>query len=195
MTRSFASPPKAMFMGCLAGPRRLISRTRSTLASAIAVLAPKLMASACRCGRAFETVNRSISSGSKHPVLRRSGWTWPKPVAPRQPFAARCGWMNGASISAGGREIARQSFARRELDGGEKALETAARKLSMPSVDEMLAKLGAAEISGRQIVGAVYPRILEKEPDIAQLGAQNGESPRACRRRPGQSALCLRPVL
>ncbi len=75
-----------------------------------------------------------------------------------------------------GREIARQSFARRELDGGEKALETAARKLSMPSVDEMLAKLGAAEISGRQIVGAVYPRILEKEPDIAQLGSLNGQS-------------------
>ncbi len=73
-----------------------------------------------------------------------------------------------------GREIARQSFTRRELDGGEKALETAARKLSMPSVDEMLAKLGAAEISGRQIVGAVYPRILEKEPDIAQLGSLNG---------------------
>jgi (p)ppGpp synthase/HD superfamily hydrolase len=40
----------------------------------------------------------------------------------------------------------------------------------------MLAKLGAAEISGRQIVGAVYPRILEKEPDIAQLGAQNGKA-------------------
>ncbi len=75
-----------------------------------------------------------------------------------------------------GREIARQSFARRELDGGEKALETAARKLSMPSVDEMLAKLGAAEISGRQIVGAVYPRILEKEPDFSQLGSMNGTS-------------------
>ena len=75
-----------------------------------------------------------------------------------------------------GRAIARQSFARRELDGGEKALETAARKLSMPSVDDMLEKLGSAEISGRQIVASVYPGIIEAEPETAQLQSANGSA-------------------
>ncbi|RMH23146.1 MAG: bifunctional (p)ppGpp synthetase/guanosine-3',5'-bis(diphosphate) 3'-pyrophosphohydrolase, partial [Gemmatimonadetes bacterium] len=62
-----------------------------------------------------------------------------------------------------GREVLRQSFARRELDGGQKALETAARKLAFNSVDDMLAKVGAGELSGREVVGAVYPGIVAAE--------------------------------
>ncbi|MEM7523660.1 MAG: RelA/SpoT AH/RIS domain-containing protein, partial [Pseudomonadota bacterium] len=70
-----------------------------------------------------------------------------------------------------GRDIARQAFEKRSLDGGEKALETAARKLGLGSIDALLAALGAAEISGRRVVGAVYPGILEQEPELPEEDA------------------------
>ncbi|MEM7269112.1 MAG: bifunctional (p)ppGpp synthetase/guanosine-3',5'-bis(diphosphate) 3'-pyrophosphohydrolase [Pseudomonadota bacterium] len=75
-----------------------------------------------------------------------------------------------------GANVARQSFLRRELDGGDKALETAARKLKFNSVDDMLAQLGAGDISGRDVVAAVYPRILESEPDESPVLDANGRS-------------------
>ncbi|MEM7545975.1 MAG: bifunctional (p)ppGpp synthetase/guanosine-3',5'-bis(diphosphate) 3'-pyrophosphohydrolase [Pseudomonadota bacterium] len=62
-----------------------------------------------------------------------------------------------------GREIARQAFERRKLDGGQKALETATRKLGLGSVDNLLAVLGAGEISGRQVAAAVYPAIVAED--------------------------------
>ena len=73
-----------------------------------------------------------------------------------------------------GREVIRNSFERRGLDGGEKALATAARKLAFSTVDDMLAKLGAGELSGRQIVGAVYPGIVEAEPEVEPVSELNG---------------------
>ncbi|MEO0363124.1 MAG: RelA/SpoT AH/RIS domain-containing protein, partial [Pseudomonadota bacterium] len=62
-----------------------------------------------------------------------------------------------------GREIARRAFERRELDGGEKALETGARKLGLATVDALLAALGRSELTGRRVVAAVYPGILDQE--------------------------------
>ncbi|MFV0472731.1 MAG: RelA/SpoT family protein [Pikeienuella sp.] len=62
-----------------------------------------------------------------------------------------------------GKEIARLAFERRKLDGGAKALQTAARKLGYGAVETMLAALGAAELSGRRLVGAVYPGMIENE--------------------------------
>ncbi|QIE56397.1 bifunctional (p)ppGpp synthetase/guanosine-3',5'-bis(diphosphate) 3'-pyrophosphohydrolase [Pikeienuella piscinae] len=62
-----------------------------------------------------------------------------------------------------GKEIARLAFERRKLDGGSKALQTAARKLGFAAVENLLAALGAAELSGRRLVAAVYPGILETE--------------------------------
>lgn len=62
-----------------------------------------------------------------------------------------------------GREIARQAFERRALDGGSKALASAARKLGYSNVDNLLAALGAAELSGRRLVAAVYPGMAEED--------------------------------
>ena len=67
-----------------------------------------------------------------------------------------------------GREIARQAFEKRKLDGGEKALETATRKLGLANVDSLLAAVGAAEISGRRLVATVYPGIEAEEPEAAE---------------------------
>ncbi|MFN3262416.1 MAG: RelA/SpoT family protein [Pikeienuella sp.] len=62
-----------------------------------------------------------------------------------------------------GREIARLAFERRKLDGGEKALVSGARKLGFGSVEGLLAALGAAEITGRRLVAAVYPGMVDSE--------------------------------
>lgn len=76
-----------------------------------------------------------------------------------------------------GREIARQSFDRRDLDGGEKALETAARKLGYPTIDDMLSHVGTAELSGQKVVAAVYPGITKEEPEFS-LSAEAADHPR-----------------
>ena len=67
-----------------------------------------------------------------------------------------------------GREIARQAFERRDLAGGDKAVATAARKLGLGGVADVYAELGAGELTGRRVVGAVYPGIVEAEQDIAE---------------------------
>lgn len=64
-----------------------------------------------------------------------------------------------------GREIARLAFERRKLDGGPKALQSGARKLGFATVESLLAALGAAELSGRRVVAAVYPGMAEDPAD------------------------------
>lgn len=71
-----------------------------------------------------------------------------------------------------GREIARIAFERRKLDGGAKALQGAARKLGYATVENLLAALGAAELSGRRLVGAVYPGMIEDEPGEPEEAAE-----------------------
>ena len=63
-----------------------------------------------------------------------------------------------------GRDLAEQSFARSGRSGGEKAVAAAATKLGFASVEAMLVQLAQGEITGRQVVEAVYP-------------AQPGEAP------------------
>jgi GTP pyrophosphokinase len=56
-----------------------------------------------------------------------------------------------------GRDLAEQSFARAGRSGGNKAFAAAAAKLGMASVETMLVHLATGEITGRQVVEAVYP--------------------------------------
>ncbi len=56
-----------------------------------------------------------------------------------------------------GRQIVKQAFARIDKDSTEKASETAGRKLGCASVDDLMERVGAAQITGRQVVEAVYP--------------------------------------
>jgi len=62
-----------------------------------------------------------------------------------------------------GRDLAEQSFARAGRSGGKKALAAAAEKLGFVSVDAMLVQLATGEVTGRQMVSAVYP----SPPDAA----------------------------
>jgi GTP pyrophosphokinase len=73
----------------------------------------------------------------------------------------------------------------------EKALRTAARALAVEDTDELLARLGSAEITAREMVRAIYP-------DLAQKPGEEIEERRAVvGLEPGQSfarAPCCRPV-
>ena len=96
-----------------------------------------------------------------------------------------------------GREIARQAFLRRELAGGDKAVATAARKLGLGDLENVYAALGAGEITGKRVVAAVYPGILEVEPDH-ELEAEDGRPNRlvigAPRELDFRFAECCEPI-
>ncbi|RMH46273.1 MAG: bifunctional (p)ppGpp synthetase/guanosine-3',5'-bis(diphosphate) 3'-pyrophosphohydrolase [Alphaproteobacteria bacterium] len=58
-----------------------------------------------------------------------------------------------------GREIARIAFERIGKQATDKALETAARIFALPRAEDLLARLGSAEITGQEVVRALYPEI------------------------------------
>ncbi len=63
-----------------------------------------------------------------------------------------------------GRDLAEQSFAHAGRSGGEKAFAAAASKLGFAAVDVMLVALAKGEMTGRQIVDAVYPSAIASGP-------------------------------
>ncbi len=66
-----------------------------------------------------------------------------------------------------GRDLAEQSFAHAGRSGGDKAFAAAAAKLGFASVDAMLVDLATGEVTGRQIVEAVYPTAAGSAPSPA----------------------------
>ncbi len=69
-----------------------------------------------------------------------------------------------------GRELARVAFETIGKRLTEKALRTAAKTLALDDVDDMLARLGSAEMSARQIVRAIYPELAEKGGEKIDAG-------------------------
>lgn len=64
-----------------------------------------------------------------------------------------------------GQELARSAFARVGKRVTDKVLRTAAKNMRLKSADEVLARLGSSELSGRTIVQAVYPDIRPKKSE------------------------------
>ena len=90
-----------------------------------------------------------------------------------------------------GAELARVAFENVGKKATEKALRTAARALAIEDSDELLARLGSAEITAREMVRAIYPDLAEKrgeevEERRAVVGLEPGQS---FRRAP-----CCQPV-
>lgn len=93
-----------------------------------------------------------------------------------------------------GRELARAAFEHIGKKATDKALETAARHLRLADVDELLARLGSAELSTRSVTGAVYPDLVADEGeeigmDTAVIGLsadQSFERARCCQPLPGE---------
>ena len=85
-----------------------------------------------------------------------------------------------------GRELARSAFENVGKKATDKVLDTAARKLRLPDAHELLARMGCAELTARQVVQAVYPDLVEVETDTiavdrAVIGLSPGQSfDRAC---------------
>ncbi len=93
-----------------------------------------------------------------------------------------------------GHELARAAFENVGKKATDKALATAARTLGVPDTDTLLARLGSAEVTARQVVDAVYPDLVqddgaEIEPKRAVVGLAHGQAPdRApcCQPLPGE---------
>ena len=73
----------------------------------------------------------------------------------------------------------------------DKALRTAAKEMALEDVDDLLARIGSAEISGRQAVRAIYPDVeMIPAEEIEPSRAVVGLGPRQAHRR----AACCQPV-
>jgi GTP diphosphokinase / guanosine-3',5'-bis(diphosphate) 3'-diphosphatase len=64
-----------------------------------------------------------------------------------------------------GRELARSAFEQMHKSATDKVLRTAARALRLKNAEDLLAKLGSAELTGSEVVQAVYPNLVPKKGD------------------------------
>lgn len=93
-----------------------------------------------------------------------------------------------------GREIARVSLERVGKKATDKALETAARRLGLDEADDVLERLGAAEMTGKDLVSTLYPELL-RESDLPR--AKDGTAPVVIGLGSGQEARpapCCDPI-
>ncbi len=69
-----------------------------------------------------------------------------------------------------GRELARAAFEHVGKRATDKALDTAAKHLRLSDRDELLARLGSAELTGREVVQAIYPDLTPAKSDAIDRG-------------------------
>ncbi|MCX7643951.1 MAG: bifunctional (p)ppGpp synthetase/guanosine-3',5'-bis(diphosphate) 3'-pyrophosphohydrolase [Rhodobacteraceae bacterium] len=79
-----------------------------------------------------------------------------------------------------GRELARVAFEHIGRRATTKALDTAARTLGLPDGEELLARLGSAELTSREVIEKLYPELViakgeEVEPARAVVGLAPGQ--------------------
>ena len=90
-----------------------------------------------------------------------------------------------------GRELARVAFENIGKKATDKALRTAAKGLALTDVDDLLERLGSAEITSREVVRAIYPQLAERPGhEIEEKRAVVGLSDDQSFRR----AQCCQPV-
>ncbi|MFN3292091.1 MAG: RelA/SpoT family protein [Gemmobacter sp.] len=65
-----------------------------------------------------------------------------------------------------GRELARVSFERFGKKATDKALQTAARTLGLPDEDELLARIGSAELTAQKVVETLYPELATAPDEV-----------------------------
>ncbi len=90
-----------------------------------------------------------------------------------------------------GQELARVAFENVGKKCTDKALRIATKALAIDNVDELLARLGSAEITGREVVRAIYPELEQQQgEEIEQGRAVVGLSPDQVQHR----GACCQPV-
>lgn len=93
-----------------------------------------------------------------------------------------------------GAELARVAFEQIGKKATDKALETAAKAMAISSTEEMLSRLGAAEISAREVVRGIYPKLVEQQGDeieetravIGLAADQEHQRAQCCQPVPGE---------
>ncbi|MDX5403069.1 MAG: bifunctional (p)ppGpp synthetase/guanosine-3',5'-bis(diphosphate) 3'-pyrophosphohydrolase, partial [Rhodobacterales bacterium] len=93
-----------------------------------------------------------------------------------------------------GHELARSAFEHLGKKATDKVLETAARNLRLGGRDEVLARLGSAELTAREVVRSVYPDLTSGQTDeidtkravIGLSPEQNFDRARCCQPLPGE---------
>ena len=93
-----------------------------------------------------------------------------------------------------GKELARVAFEHVGKRATEKALTTAAKRMGLERSQELLARLGAAEITARSVVETLYPELAEKKGDeidaaravVGLSGEQSFARAPCCRPVPGE---------
>ena len=90
-----------------------------------------------------------------------------------------------------GRELTRVAFDHIGKRPTDKALMTAAKQLGLDSAEELLARIGAAEVTSSEVIGTLYPNLAKKtgdeiEPTRAVVGLNPGQTFRR--------ASCCQPV-
>ncbi len=89
-----------------------------------------------------------------------------------------------------GRELARVAFEHLGRKVSDKALATAAKQLGVNGHEELLARLGSAETSAREVVEALYPDQSRKGEEVAPSRAVLGLAPD----QQPQRGLCCQPL-
>ncbi len=91
-----------------------------------------------------------------------------------------------------GREIARVALEKIGKKATDRALDTAAKRMSLSDRDDLLAQLGTTEISGNDLVMALYPELVSDNSDSEQMSEAH-----VIGLEPGQShiiAPCCQPL-
>lgn len=91
-----------------------------------------------------------------------------------------------------GRELARVAFEQSGKKATDKALTTVAKALNLRDGDEVLARIGSAELSAREVVAELYPELVQTEERgvVEEKRAVIGLPPGAQTQR----AQCCQPV-
>ncbi|SHI48696.1 GTP pyrophosphokinase/guanosine-3',5'-bis(diphosphate) 3'-pyrophosphohydrolase [Shimia gijangensis] len=90
-----------------------------------------------------------------------------------------------------GRELARAAFEQVGKKATDRVLDTASKQLRIKDRDELLARMGSAELTGHEVVQAVYPDLAPDESDeIGQERSVIGLSPE----QSFQRAPCCQPL-
>ena len=93
-----------------------------------------------------------------------------------------------------GRELARAAFEHVGKRASEKALRTAARTLRLEDSDELLSRMGRADLTAREVIQAIYPDLVPAQGDevgrdraVVGLGpGQHFDRARCCEPLPGE---------
>ena len=93
-----------------------------------------------------------------------------------------------------GRELARVALERVGKRATDKALSTAAKQMSLNSGDELLAKLGTAEVTGAELIRTLYPELVAETESFAPEATDDATIVGLSDNQTAMPAPCCQPI-